>query len=315
MTMAGYMLAGIQPDDGGWSGGKESKASFKSNLQIFAPDNEELYYDRIEGGSPTWDFVESGSTIRYEVNTGNDGDRVQLQLMYFDIKGFFAAMENVMNNLSADELKRLEDGDTTLENEIFERVIASMGGWNNVYITIWSNVFNTNSNGVAQGTVRIDPKWEKSQYMFVAHYGYDADAESQTDAYFNQALLIATVALIAASFVVTGGTSALVLGGLNAVMFGIDVMVVGQVLQARKFGVATTNKYDKKFPNWGFNHFYVFNTMDEEEADNVSGSFTEENMQILRDFATLNTIEDVAKFSVGVLAFIVAIKLIKGRKG
>jgi hypothetical protein len=177
-----YKLTGIQPHDEGWSDaelvGSNKKATFKSNLDIYGVDGNKIVRDSVVDNCPTWDFVPSGSTIFYEVNTGKS-DRVQLILQYFDMRGLTESMDYVMNNLSNQQIQKIEDGDETIIDEIIEESVERIGGWENIYITVWSDVFNTNDEGVATGSVQINPNWEKSSYMFIAHYGYDANAENQ----------------------------------------------------------------------------------------------------------------------------------------
>jgi len=315
--MVGYTLAGIQPDDGGWTSGDEKKAQFKTNLDIFNTDGSKVQYNGVQEGSPTWNFVPMGSTLKYQVYTGKS-DRVQLQLVYFDIKGLYKKVDEVLNSLSESELQSLAEGTGDMENLIFERAVEKMGGWNNVYITVWSNVVNTNSNGTFEGTVTLNPNWEKSGYMFLAHYGYDADAESQGDAYASVIWDSVSIGLMLASLALLpfpGGaalTAAVWYANLAALC--IDAVILGKIYQAQKFGVATVNKHDEKFPTYGFNHIYSFNTMDEEGAEETSGEVSQENQQIVNDLRTINDINDVAKLSVFMLATIVALKLLKQRR-
>lgn len=307
--MVGYTLAGIQPDDGGWTSGSEKKAQFKTNLDIFNTDGNKVQYNGIQDGSPTWNFVPMGSTLKYQVYTGKS-DRVQLQLVYFDIQGLYKKVNEVVDALSESELESLAEGDGNTDI-IFERAVEKMGGWNNVYITVWSNVVNTNSNGTYEGTVRLNPNWEKSGYMFIAHYGYDADAEGQGDAYGSVIWDTFSIGLMLAAMAIPGA-NALVLANLVALC--IDAVIIGKIYQAQKFGVATVNKHDEKFPNYGFNHIYSFNTMDEEGAEETSVEVSQENQQIFSDLRTINDINDVAKLSVLMLATIVALKLVKQRR-
>jgi hypothetical protein len=320
-----YKLTGIQPHDEGWSDaelvGSNKKATFKSNLDIYGVDGNKIVRDSVVDNCPTWDFVPSGSTIFYEVNTGKS-DRVQLILQYFDMRGLTESMDYVMNNLSNQQIQKIEDGDETIIDEIIEESVERIGGWENIYITVWSDVFNTNDEGVATGSVQINPNWEKSSYMFIAHYGYDANAENQPygEAIWNSATIALAVALIATGFgsalgvSLIGQTALLWLTVADVTAFAIDMIYISISATLSRFGVSTVNKYDERFPNQGFNHIYVFSTIDEEAVEQTSNSVSQENKQILTNFSQIKSLEDVAKFSITVLAILVGVKLIKNRR-
>jgi hypothetical protein len=96
--------------------------------------------------------------------------------------------------------------------------------------------------------------------------------------------------------------------------FAIDMIYISISATLSRFGVSTVNKYDERFPNQGFNHIYVFSTIDEEAVEQTSNSVSQENKQILTNFSQIKSLEDVAKFSITVLAILVGVKLIKNRR-
>ncbi len=299
-------LRGIGSSDGGWSDGykKYDKATFSSKVLIFEEDGEQVFFDKYEEGSPVWDAIPLGSNINYTVNTGKS-DRVQLQLIMFDTNALFEAIEFQMSRLSPQQLELLESGDDALLEEIVNMAFESKGGQEEFYVTVWSNVFNTSAEGIGTGTVRIQKDWQESSYMFVAHYGYDADGEESKvgEILLDWGLLIiGVVAMITGPL--TGGAGFVVGAALL-----IDFMILAQVALAMKFGVATINKYDERFPQYGFNHQYVFNTMTQEGFEELKTTVSEENKSVLEDLTIMNDIKGVAAIGIMSLLLIALLRM------
>lgn len=290
-------LRGIGSNDGGWSEGYKNndKATFSSKVLIFEEDGEQVFFDKYEEGIPTWDAIPLGSTINYTVNTGKS-DRVQLQLIMFDTNALFEAIEFQMNRLTPQQLELLESGDDALLEEVVNMAFESKGGQEEFYVTVWSNVFNTSAEGVATGRIRLEKDWQESTYMFIAHYGYDADGEESKVGEIILDWVLLTVAVVA--FItgpLTGGAGFVVSAALFA-----DMMILGAVALAMAFGVATINKYDERFPQYGFNHQYVFNTLTQEGFEELKTTISEENKDALNDLTTVNDIKGVA--SIGIIS-------------
>ena len=309
-------LNGIQPDDGGWSKGysDHSKAKFISKLTIDEEGGTPIINDSIEDGSPYWDFVPMGSLLKYKVNTYKS-DRVQLQLIYFDMEKLSLAIDEEMNRLAPEQIQQLEDGDDKVMETIFTDATNRYGGMEAFFVTIWSDVFETSGAGLRTGQIRLQKEWPKSTYMFIAHYGYDAEAES--DKTVSVALdWLEIAAFIAATVVIgiaTGGTSLLAQGALmaaqGALLAGIalDVYAVGTALLVRHFGMATLNKHDQRFPMYGFNHTYMFNTMELDEEEVIG--LGDDNLQILKNLNTINVTKEVATIGGLIILVLVMLKL------
>ena len=311
--MAG--LNGIQPNDGGWSKGYTdySKAKFTSKLTIYEEDGTPLVNDSIEDGSPYWDFVPMGSLIKYKVDT-RKSDRVQLQLIYFDTEKLMVAMEEEMNALSPAQIQEIENGNEKIMEDMFVNATNRYGGMEAFFVTIWSDVFDTNSAGIATGQIRLQKEWPKTTYMFMAHYGYDADAESDKTlgVAWEWAQIAVFVAASAVAFVATGGLSTAATIALWAT-FGLDMIALGKAGLARKFGLATINKHDQRLPLYGFNHTYMFNTMplDEEMSDDTDSMFTlsDDNIKILQNLTTIKDIKGLAAIGGGIILLLAILKL------
>ncbi len=312
------VIRGIQPDDGGWSKGYAdySKASFKSTVFVYDENNEQIFYDGYEDGAANWDFVPMGSRIQYTVDTGKK-DRVQLQLIMFDVQALLRAMEEQMNTLSNNQLALLESGDEAFSEQLFTMAIDSKGGMEAFFVQVWSNVFETSGEGIGTGIITLDKNWQETSYMLIAHYGYDADAESSPSTagiLLDWATIAGSIGLIIVGILAvpfTGGTS-LSVSALGWGIFAYDAIMIGKSLLIRNFGQATLNKHDERFPNYGFNHTYVFNTMAQSGADELNDSISNENRQILSDFATIKDIKALAV--VGGLALL-GLGIIKARRG
>jgi hypothetical protein len=312
------VIRGIQADDGGWSDGYKDydKASFKSTVFVYNENNEQIYYTGYEDGAATWKYVPQGSRINYKVDTGKS-DRVQLQLIMFDVQALVRAMEEQMNTLSNNQLALLESGDEAFSEQLFTMAVDSKGGMENFFVQVWSNVFETSSEGIGTGIITLDKDWQESSYMLIAHYGYDADAESSPSnagILFDWATVAGSIGLIIVGILAvpfTGGAS-LAVSAAGWGIFAYDAIMIGHALLVRQFGQATLNKHDERFPNYGFNHTYVFNTMAENGADELNNSISNENQQILSDFATIKDIKALAV--VGGLTLL-GLGIIKARRG
>lgn len=309
-------LNGIQPDDGGWSKGYSghNKAKFISKLTIDEEDGTPITNDTIEDGSPYWDFVPMGSLLKYKVNTYKS-DRVQLQLIYFDMEKLQIALEEEMNRLAPEQIQQLEDGDDKVMETIFTDATNRYGGMEAFFVTIWSDVFNTSGAGIKTGQIRLQKEWPKTTYMFMAHYGYDAEAESDKTlgVAWEWAQIAIFIAASAVAFFATGGLSTAATIALWAT-FGLDMVALGKAGLVYNFGVATLNKHDQRFPNYGFNHTYIFNTMDEEtvkeETSNPNFGLSEGNINILKNLHTMAGIKQLAAFG-GLIIVVMAILKLK----
>lgn len=299
-------LRGIGSNDGGWSKGYKNndKATFSSKVLIFEEDGEQVFFDQYEEGSPVWDSIPLGSTINYTVNTGKS-DRVQLKLVMFDTNALFEAIEFQMNRLSPQQLELLESGDEALFEEVVNMAFESKGGEEKFYVTVWSNVFNTNAEGVGTGTVRIQKDWQESSYMFIAHYGYDADGEESKVGEILLDWVLVTIAVVALiTGPLTGGAGFVVGAAMLA-----DMMILAGVALSMAFGVATINKYDERFPQYGFNHQYVFNTMTQEGFEELKSTISEENRSAINDLTAINDIKGVASIGIISLLFIALLRM------
>jgi hypothetical protein len=311
------VIRGIQADDGGWSDGYKDydKAKFKSTVFVYDENNEQIFYKGYEEGAATWDYVPQGSRISYKVDTG-ESDRVQLQLIMFDMQALMRAMDEEMNGLSNNQIALLESGDEAFAEQLFTMAVERKGGMQNFFVQVWSNVFETSSEGIGTGVVTLDKNWQESSYMFIAHYGYDADAESNptNEVLFDWATIIVSVGLMVVGALLsipTGGASL----AISAVGYGIlayDVMLLAKAGLAWKFGQATINKHDERFPQFGFNHTYIINTMGEAGAEELNNEISDENHEIIKDLSIMHDVKGIA--TIGSIALVI-LALIKIRKG
>ena len=308
------VIRGIQADDGGWSDGYggHDKAGFKSTVFVYDENNEQIFYNGYDEGAATWEYVPQGSRISYKVDTGKS-DRVQLQLIMFDLQALVRAMDEEMNGLSNNQLALLESGDEAFAEQLFSMAVNRKGGMEAFFVQVWSNVFETSSEGIGTGIVTLDKNWQETSYMFIAHYGYDADAESDptNEVIFDWLTVVASVAIIAIGALaapLTGGASLAV----SAVGYGIlayDAVMLAKVGLSMAFGMATLNKYDERFPQYGFNHTYVFDTMSETGAEEINNDISDNNQDILRDLNIMSDVKGIATIGSMALLLLALIKI------
>jgi hypothetical protein len=205
--------------------------------------------------------------------------------------------------------------------DMFVSATNRYGGMEAFFVTIWSDVFDTNSAGIATGQIRLQKEWPKSTYMFMAHYGYDADAESDKTAgvLWDWTQIAAFIAASVVLGIVTGGASLafqIAAYVATATIWGtilLDIYAIGKAGLIYKFGAATINKHDQRLPNYGFNHIYMFNTMplDEEMSDDTDSMFTlsEDNIKILQNLTTIKDIKGLAAIGGGIILLLAILKL------
>ena len=165
--------------------------------------------------------------------------------------------------------------------------------------TIYSDVVQTDDDGMASGQIPIPDFWPKSEYFLNFHYGYSARSEASESAKFLQflkewgiTLLTLIVALvIAIVFVATGGTIAIALPAVvTTAAFVADLGLLAHDFLATGFGLIDENAEGCLFPMYGFNHTYSFGFNPEEivedAANNVNSTIPPETIELVEDWLT-----------------------------
>ena len=303
----GWTQEGRNPDtDGDWAG-TGSKADFKSKVEVIKPTGGLIPYDSKEDGIYTWDLVEPESKLKIKVNTDGESDRAELRLTYFDMDTFLRAYNNKMNNLTEAELQKIEEGDTQITEQLTNDTIESVG-FENLFITVWSDVKTTANNGDWETQITFKESWPKNTtYLLTAHYGYDKDMESsnwtKSVNFWGEVVLgvIGTVLIFTP------------LAPLGVAIFAVEMGVLGAKFIASGFGAATQNKYGDYFPSFGFNHSYMFFVGDPEQPpkDYVKSILDDENLDIIEKLNLLTQFYGIAKIGAIVGGAILVMGLLK----
>jgi hypothetical protein len=134
-----WTQTGRNPDiDGEWAG-KGSKTNFKSRFEIISPNGIRIPFSSKEDGIPTWDSIPPNSKIEWAINTDGKADRAELKLSYFDMERYLTAYNQVLDNLSEEEIGMLESGDTKLIEKVNTDSITNAGGIESLFIVYWSD--------------------------------------------------------------------------------------------------------------------------------------------------------------------------------
>ena len=301
-----WMQSGRNPElDGEWAGSGD-KTSFKSNLFITTPDGMKIPMDRVEDTMPTWDSIPAGCTLSYEVKTGCVEDRVNLKLTYFDLDRFLEVYNSNMNALTEADLQKLEAGDETLLEDLTMKTMESIG-LENLYVSIWSDVITTDSDGIAKGDILLNESWPMTSYLFNAHYGYSAELESSNT---SKSLVVAWDIITVAGLI--GGTF---IPGLNIILWGafaVEMALAGAKLMASGMGAAGENRCGDYFPTAGFNQIYVFNIESEEEIAARNALISDENQSILGKMNIIVKTKGIAKVAGVGAGIILLLSILKG---
>ena len=303
----GWTQNGRNPDtDGDWAG-TGSKADFKSKVEVISPTGGLIPYDSKEDGIYNWDLVEPESKLKIKVNTDGKSDRAEVRLTYFDMDTFLRAYNNRMNNLTETELQKIEEGDTQVTEDLTMETIETVG-FENLFISVWSDVITTADNGDGEIQLTFKKEWPKNtSYLQTAHYGYDNDMESsnwtKTFNFWKDIVLVV-------------GETALIftpLSPLGVALFVTQMGVMGANYIASGFGAATQNKYGDYFPTFGFNHSYMFFVGDPEQPpkDYVKSILDDENLDIIEKLNLLTQFYGIAKVGAIVGGAILVMGLLK----
>ena len=269
----------------------------------------------------TWTKIPDDSTISWGVKTFTcddqaGSDRVELELLTLDYVLLAQLTNDAIANWSEEELlvlvEELEanqlDGPMfkRLEEEISNRIDQSAELGSLILPTIYSDVIQTNEDGLATGEIPLPSFWPRSEYFFNIHYGYSAGAEaSESTKFWNFmkdwgitiveiVIAVAILALLLAASVVTGGAAlaaaAGVLGTLATPLFLADLGLLAHDYLATGMGVIDENAEGCLFPTTGFNHTYSFSyevkEIVEDTANNITSNIPPEVVEQFEEWIT-----------------------------
>ena len=227
--------------------------------------------------------VAKGDIIQWKAKTLCDGkptaDRVTVVLTYYDPVYIGKLGEQVMSELSDDELTMVMLGDTKIVEEKVEPLLNTDLAIKQVYST---TVITDKEDGEASGEIPFTQTYPWTEYVLTIHYGYaglaersDRDKAVEFWAY-DVGLMVFEIALIGAAAVATGGAA--LAFGLAATAVGVaDLGIMASRYTASGFGAIDENRKGCLFPALGYNHTYTFMldepiVVEDEEGESVESS-------------------------------------------
>lgn len=301
--LTSYLFSGKTEEDGDYTGFVGKKASFKSNLAIVKPDGKQAYQTKTEGNKAIWEYVPQDSSFTYALKTGDQSDKVNMTLSYFDTNTYFQQLNAWMDNLNEEELAQIESGD----NSIVEAKQEELVGQN--YVTVLSDVITTGSDGTYEGSITLNPNWPRAAYALTFHYGYSKAGEESN---INKNLRVINRNLWGAiTFAIPGGFT---VKGAALLLTEFAAYVAIESARGELYGEATRNQYNERFPSKGFNHVYAFNTMEPEEVESLSSILSDENKDLIEKLGLIVAFYGAAKIGILAASAIVLLTLIRGRK-
>ena len=334
--MASWMYEGLQERDAvedlpkvlQWVGTAEDKAYFKSSCNVrdatgnlVTPKKQLPDVDEPEKFPIwTWANLPEDCTLEWEAQTipcedEPGSDRVEIEISTLDYVLLAQMSNDILSTWETDAVEGLlaefESGRQggKYENRLMDELSAlidtnaEMGAL--MLPTIYSDVVQTDGDGLASGEIPLPDFWPKSQYFLNIHYGYSARAESSESDKFWQfmkewgitilTLIVVIIVIIVflASVVVTGGGSAIWLASsipawATTAVFVADLGLMAHDFFATGFGIIDENVEGCLFPLTGFNHTYAFGFNMEEvvydAAANIDPTLPPETVATVEDW-------------------------------
>ena len=305
---------------------------FKSNVNIIGPDSQNINVSLNEqtddGVIPTWENLEGGSKIEWDVLTESEdegkSDRFSIELSMLDGVYVARVVNEAMNELTDEQIGQIMTNPDPIIELITERVGEKLKP-ELAMKTIYSAIFNTDSTGIAHGEIEIPPQWPKGAYNLMFHYGYHAQSEKDDFGWDSKAMdfwfwemgpMIAEIVIHIILFVFTGGASLAV----SAVIFSASIIADLAYMQYRfnldGYGLAGLNKYDCVFPQTGWNHIYGFGYETEDAAEEMDNEIDLENMELIAAMdnyiATRGLVASVGTGIIGITLLMIILSKMKG---
>ena len=271
----------------------------------------------VDEGVKMYSFggAENNATLQWEVVTSSDdqvkGDRANVILSYLD-QVYIAKLatqyveslsETERDSLTADQIVD-QSTDYVLTNADIERLV----------VPIFSDTFETGSDGKASGIITFDPNWPASQYFLTLHYGYSYESERPEDWSLSSkqfkfwvedmgALIAEGIMLIGC--LATGPLAATCAMAVSAVAMGADLAIMYHQIQKDGWGAIDLNKYGCSFPHdGGYNHTYHISYKESEQADDAAGVTGGEPKTVGEKYGNLITLGAVSLAGIGLLWFL-----------
>ena len=293
---------------GAYGTGSTSDRTTLESTVFLMRDGEKQASKLVKGseGEKTIQFqdVAKGDIIQWEAKTLCDGkptaDRITVSLTYYDPIYIGQLGEQVMSELSDDELTMVMLGDT----KIIEDKVAPLLNTDLAIKQVYSStVITDKEDGEASGEIPFVETSPWTEYVLTIHYGYAGLAE-RTDSdkawefwLEDVGLMVFEIALIAAAAAATGGAA--LAFGLAATAVGVaDLGVMATKYLASGFGAIDENRSGCLFPAMGWNHTYTFMLDEPVIVEDEEGEAVESNQitqTIIDQFSpdTINRLDEV----------------------
>jgi hypothetical protein len=278
------------------AGSVACETDFKTAVRIIDPNGDPVSL-REEDSIPMFSDIPEGSVLEWEATTmdskgitkGDETgtpDRVNIDITAMDSTYMVRIANMAIDAMTDDEVVALLDGDTTAMVSFLE-ANPQLIDPELAQVTFYSQTVETNDDGIASGTIPIDPAWGNSLFAINFHYGYsklaEASTESKTERRWQEEIgpiivqVLATVALAAISggallafrvgWAVRGSAAAVKIGKVHSkikkahrIAFAIEMAQMAKAYFRDGFGIVGLNRQGCSFPLVGFNHVYSFDT-------------------------------------------------------
>jgi len=288
------------------AGSSSDRTNLKTEVKIISSDRKGRRSKAVSSngfGTVEYSGVERQDTIEWSVQTlcDNDpiSDRVNIVLTYYDPFYIGQLSDQIIQNLSDDELGNILAGDESIIQQKVESSMDIARAIKQIYST---TVITDTSEGKASGTIKIAPDYPFADYVLNFHYGYSSRSERSDSAKSKEFLLetgimVAEITAVVVATVLSGGTAAIILGTAGAVLGAADLAYAASNYLSSGFGAIDENRQGCLFPILGFNHSYVF-TLDEPVilTDSETGETTETSAK------TQNIVSQISPASASVIA-------------
>ena len=274
--MVNYLQSGSGKTNVTWAGGGSGacKTAFKTHMVITDRSGNKRKMSKVDG-IHTWDKVEPGDKIRYNVFTGADdkkGDSDEYYLIASSLNWpYVISVYNEINQNMTPEQQALWDSNPAE----FEKHLMSKLDESRIMLTVTSKINYTGDDGKQSKILNIPDSWASGPIQLAFIYGYDNDARKSDSARMWQnvldvagwvALAISVIVFFvgcgAATLVTAGAASAgcLALAGLAAASIAVDAAIMCQLAYeqyTQGLGAQISrNKYGCSFPEGAFVHTY-----------------------------------------------------------
>lgn len=327
--MSEWMIKG-SPE--GFEGHPECKTDFYSDLKIIGPDSKEIGLSSkkiTEGISiPQWVDIPKNSKFEWKVKTISDNegktDRANVVLKWFDSVYVAQITNDAMDELTDEQIQLAVDNPTAFTDLIMPLIENNLDP-TLLLKTVYSDTFQTNDNGIYQGTIDILPQWPTGAYTLITHYGYSHEAEKSTSEKTMEVwieeyipLIIDGILIILGLIFTAGAASALIITAEFANL-AYEMSFVAMDFYRTQMGRVGINKYDCSFPLSGFAHTYSITYETEDATDNMNNVFDSSNLALAKAIDDMliarGLVYTVGMGALGIGIILIMMGRLKGGKG